>query len=549
MTSALLHGGTSTVYAIGAPPAASHWQVRVHCPNTQRGDSPLSRWKRGRGPGEEALKNARITGESQSLATVPLKNESLSVSAVWCLFEAGKTVWSCLLPAHRPGGLDAVMAAVVLPHRPRTRRAVHRAVGPWTGGFGTAGRPSPRPKGDGRVCRWGRDGLSRPGNPPGRRSKCPLKMGVLAISLGLPCWEDRDYMQDDYGGGHWTRRLSLSLWLVIINAVVFAAQFLRPFWLAATSSNDGSVLLESYFALWPEKLVHGYVWQLLTFQFLHAWRVPPAHQLRHALHLRPDGGDGPGWRNSPALYLLSGTFGGLLQIGLSYAFPNHFGFGPVLGASAGVFGLIAAFATLYANQPITMLLAFILPVTMPAKYLLLVEAILALLGLFDAKRHRPRRAPGRHHHGRALRAKDHALARLRRSVRGARPRANSSAPAPQGSAAGSACPQRPTIPRPKPISSAGSGPHPQKILPPTASTASRKRNARPSKPPARRCRAVNPSRALQAGRELRTSLRYRTGLSFNRFAINCAPNESIIEPLLDWYRQSLKVGVSPSWRC
>lgn len=194
--------------------------------------------------------------------------------------------------------------------------------------------------------------------------------------------EDRDYMQDDYGGGHGAYRLSLSLWLVIINAVVFAVQLILR--LAATSSNNGSVLLENYFALWPEKLVHGYIWQLLTFQFLHAGLL---HLLFNCAMLYLFGRSveaALGRRGFLKLYLLSGAFGGLLQVGLSYAFPGHFGFGPVVGASAGVFGLIAAFATLYANQPITMLLAFILPVTMRAKYLLLVEAIIALLGLLDA---------------------------------------------------------------------------------------------------------------------------------------------------------------------
>jgi hypothetical protein len=88
------------------------------------------------------------------------------------------------------------------------------------------------------------------------------------------------------------------------------------------------------------------------------------------------GGKGMLW-----LYLLSGTIGGLVQVALGLAFTS-FGNATVLGASAGVFGLIAAFATREPNYPITLLVFFVLPVTMLAKWLLLIEAVVAVAGLF-----------------------------------------------------------------------------------------------------------------------------------------------------------------------
>jgi membrane associated rhomboid family serine protease len=133
----------------------------------------------------------------------------------------------------------------------------------------------------------------------------------------------------------------------------------------------------------------GWVWQLLTFQLLHGG---PFHLLINCAMLYIFGrpvehalGRGSFLR----LYFGSGAFGGLVQVALALVFKEHFGyrqgFGwpPVLGASAGVFGLIAAFATLHSDTPITMLVAFIIPVTMKAKYLLVVEVILALLGMLD----------------------------------------------------------------------------------------------------------------------------------------------------------------------
>ena len=59
--------------------------------------------------------------------------------------------------------------------------------------------------------------------------------------------------------------------------------------------------------------------------------------------------------------------------------PQHFGvivqgdyrlYIPVVGASAGLFGLIAAFATMFPERNLTVLLFFVLPVTVSAKVLL-----------------------------------------------------------------------------------------------------------------------------------------------------------------------------------
>jgi membrane associated rhomboid family serine protease len=194
--------------------------------------------------------------------------------------------------------------------------------------------------------------------------------------------EDRDYMSPDEGGS-WSRRLTVSLWLVIINVAVYAALLIVPLLVGASSRLP--LILEEQLALWPSGILHGRVWQLLTFQFLHAG---PLHLLLNCAMLYIFGRAVEatlGRISFLKLYFLSGAFGGLFQVGLTYVFPQRFGMGPVVGASAGIFGLIAAFATLNANQPITMLLAFILPVTMRAKYLLLVEAIMAVLGLLSVK--------------------------------------------------------------------------------------------------------------------------------------------------------------------
>ncbi len=186
---------------------------------------------------------------------------------------------------------------------------------------------------------------------------------------------DRSYMRDYDGARMW----SVSIWIVLVNVVLYALQLLVPL------VTGNRVMLESFLALKPSDLAHGYVWQLLTFQFLHGG---PFHLLINCAMLYMFGRpveEVLGRKRFLVLYLGAGAFGGLCQAAAGWTFPSHFGTGSVVGASAGVFALIAAFAALNWEQPLTMLLAFVIPVTMRAKYLLLVELVLALLGMLQGR--------------------------------------------------------------------------------------------------------------------------------------------------------------------
>lgn len=129
----------------------------------------------------------------------------------------------------------------------------------------------------------------------------------------------------------------------------------------------------------------GRIYELITFQFLHGgvW-----HLLGNMIGLYFFGRAVEallGSRRMLALYLVSGTVGGLLQMALAVLFHNYSDFfdARVVGASAGVFGLIAAFAVNAPDEPITLLLFFILPVTFPAKVLLWAEGGIALFGVLE----------------------------------------------------------------------------------------------------------------------------------------------------------------------
>ncbi len=139
--------------------------------------------------------------------------------------------------------------------------------------------------------------------------------------------------------------------------------------------------LDYMLALSLDGLSHGYLWQILTFQFMHAGVL---HILLNLLTLHFLGRPLESWigkRNFLRLYLVSGSAGGLLQIACSLLFPGHFMASPVVGASAGVFGVVGAFAAMIPEQRLTMLLFFVLPVTMKAKSMIYLATALALWGI------------------------------------------------------------------------------------------------------------------------------------------------------------------------
>jgi membrane associated rhomboid family serine protease len=176
--------------------------------------------------------------------------------------------------------------------------------------------------------------------------------------------ENRDYMRQAPGPTRWSATVAL----IVILVIVFILQItvLSP------------LFTDTYLALSLEGVHRGFVWQLLTFQFMHAGWI---HLLLNCWAIYVFGRELEwvlGKARFLSLYFSSGVAGGLLQMLGSWLWPSHLG-GAVVGASAGAFGLVAAFTALDPERQLTMLLYFILPVRMRARTLLLL--CLALTGL------------------------------------------------------------------------------------------------------------------------------------------------------------------------
>ncbi|HEY5909195.1 MAG TPA: rhomboid family intramembrane serine protease [Verrucomicrobiae bacterium] len=175
--------------------------------------------------------------------------------------------------------------------------------------------------------------------------------------------EDRSYMRRT----PFSPRRSVTLTLVLVNVAVFFLQIgLTQFTTFPT---------EYYCALSLEGLTHGYLWQLLTYQFMHAGVVHIFFNCWAIYLFGRDVEEALGRNSFVALYLLSGVIGGLVQILAGLLLGGLFA-ASVVGASAAAFGLCAAFAMLFPDRII--LLFFVLPVR--AKYLLVGAVVLALLG-------------------------------------------------------------------------------------------------------------------------------------------------------------------------
>ncbi len=182
---------------------------------------------------------------------------------------------------------------------------------------------------------------------------------------------DRPYMRTATPRPRWP----LTYVLMAVNTAVLVLQLL----------SHGSTLgtaMDTYLPLSFEGLAHGYVWQLLTFQFLHADEIHLFFNLIAIFFFGRPMEEHLGRGRFLALYLAAGVVGGLCQVAFAPLWPTYFG-GSVVGASAGAFGLIAAFATLFPDRTLTLLIFFVLPVNMRARTLIWISVGLAVLGLLS----------------------------------------------------------------------------------------------------------------------------------------------------------------------
>ena len=206
-------------------------------------------------------------------------------------------------------------------------------------------------------------------------------------------WHDRDYNRADYGGGMSggpggavfgrSTGMTLSTWLIIINAAVFLLDNLL------TGSSRAHVLsLSAAGEFRIDKAVYELqLWRWISYQFLHHGF---SHLLFNMIALYFFGPLIERWwgnRRFLAFYLLCGVFSAVLFTLLAFV-PGLLNVRPgnsMVGASGSIFGILAACAVLFPHQRV-MLLFPPIPMTMRTLALVFlgIAAVSVIVGSANA---------------------------------------------------------------------------------------------------------------------------------------------------------------------
>ncbi len=182
---------------------------------------------------------------------------------------------------------------------------------------------------------------------------------------------DRFYMRDNYE----RKTTSALTWIICAIVAGFIFENIALRWFA--NPEVGRTFMRA-FMLSPETIRSGFIWTLATYSLLH-----DPGQFFHILgnlvgiyflgrELVPHLGQ----RRFVAVCLGTIFTGGLVWLGCHWMTGGN-----LIGASAAVCGLLVVFACINPEQPITLLLFWILPVTLKPKYLALGLLAFDLFGL------------------------------------------------------------------------------------------------------------------------------------------------------------------------
>jgi membrane associated rhomboid family serine protease len=162
-------------------------------------------------------------------------------------------------------------------------------------------------------------------------------------------FQDRDYYRtprSSYAGlTSRIRTWSLTYWLIAINVVVFVIDMMT----------DRTLSVWGHFSI-ATSLGLGQVWRFLTFQFLHADINHIFFNMLSLYFFGPMVESYLGPRRYLAFYLLSGVAGAAMYIVLfllGFLIPNPWV--PMVGASAGIFGILFAAVQIAPNARVMLM--------------------------------------------------------------------------------------------------------------------------------------------------------------------------------------------------
>lgn len=170
--------------------------------------------------------------------------------------------------------------------------------------------------------------------------------------------------------GGWGRLPRAVRALLVLTASAFVLQGILEFF-------AGELVLET-FGLSYRGIRHGFLWQPLTYLFMHGGFFHLLMNLLVLYFLGPETERFLGARSFLGLYLVSGLLGGV-----GWLLMENSPWATCIGASGAVFGIIGAFAALFPDQPVTLLVFFVLPITLRAWVLAVLLGLMELMFLLS----------------------------------------------------------------------------------------------------------------------------------------------------------------------
>lgn len=158
--------------------------------------------------------------------------------------------------------------------------------------------------------------------------------------------------------------------IMIACGAVFLVQMALPF--------PADRAFVEWFGISVSGIASWHIWQLVTYAFLHGGFIHLLMNTIGLFFLGPELERYLGGRMFFILFMFCSILGGLGWLTLTWPYE-----GVCIGASGGVFGLIGAFAGLFPHRQLTLLVFFVLPVTMPAWLLAVLFGFMQLAYLLN----------------------------------------------------------------------------------------------------------------------------------------------------------------------
>tara|TARA_X000000368_G_scaffold139285_1_gene109525 strand:+ start:2184 stop:3098 length:915 start_codon:yes stop_codon:yes gene_type:complete len=189
---------------------------------------------------------------------------------------------------------------------------------------------------------------------------------------------DRPYMREPQKPTSAQHKSAVTVLMALTIGVFALQQLFNVLFPSPYLPGTENAFMAQWFALSGENFRSFKVWTLFTYCFLHSTQGF-MHIIGNMLGLYFIGRilePQLGREKFLILYFAGALFGGLLYLIIHFSSMTV-----VVGASAAVFALMTVFCKIHPDRPITLLLFFVLPVTIKPRYLLLGSSVISVLGL------------------------------------------------------------------------------------------------------------------------------------------------------------------------